>query len=102
MQIEETVKKFFFTEMVKGILVVSVGDTRSSERFSFDPRTHMVHIFTVILENVDGESGGFVGGRGGETYAPIIVCGRFAAHLPSCYLDTSHAPALPAIFIPSI
>jgi len=102
MQIEDEVKKSFFTEMVKGSLVASVADTRSNERFSFDPRTHMVHIFTAILENVDGEAAGFVGGRGGETYAPIIVCGRFAAHLPSCYLDVSHAPALSAILIPSI
>ena len=101
MQIQDEVEKSFTTVMVKGKLVATVIDIHSDEPFSFDPRTHMLHIFTASLNNVDGEAAGFVSGRGGETYAPVLVCGRFAAHLPSCYLDVSHAPALPVILIPS-
>ena len=91
MQIEDEVKKSFVIEMVKGSLFATVTDLRSSERFQFDTGAHMVHICSASLDNMDGEAAAFLGSRGGKSYGPIIVCGRFVAHLPSCYLDASHA-----------
>ena len=77
MQIVDEVKKSFVIEMVKGSLRATVTDIRSSKTLAFDAGAHMIHICTASLDNVDGEAAGFLSGRGGERYPPIIVCGRF-------------------------
>jgi hypothetical protein len=77
MQIEDEVKKSFFTTMVKGKRVATVIDTRSDQPFSFDPLDHWMHVCTASAVNVDGEAWAFLGPRGGKIYKPIIVAGRF-------------------------
>jgi hypothetical protein len=77
MQIQDEVKKSFVIKMVKGSMLATVTDIRSSETLAFDAGAHMVHICTASLDNVDGEAAAFLGCRGGPSYPPIIVCGRF-------------------------
>jgi hypothetical protein len=77
MQIRDEVKKSFVIKMVKESLLATVTDLRSSKTLAFDARAHLLHICSATLDNADGEAAAFLGSRGGGTYPPIIVCGRF-------------------------
>ena len=86
MQIEDAVKKHFCVQTIDGHLVATVKDVYTDETVSFDALGHWVHICTASKNNVTGEAAAFLGGRGGDRYVPIIVCGRFCSAQASCYL----------------
>jgi len=76
--------------MVKESVLATVTDLRSSKTLAFDARTHILHICTASLDNVDGEAAAFLGCRGGPSYPPIIVCGRFCQRTSLLVVWTPH------------